>query len=492
MTENEEDVIWTKPKQSFKLKKFGARFRGSDSAPVTTTSVKRRDPFREDERENKKQRLCQDRSYNEETDSQTNKLETPVEITGVTNPPLDWSLKTKVRFISSVPLGWTHHLSTVEEASGVTGAVRCLNLSQGSHCLDTSLKAQFHSRCLYWQHPSLPVPLYPRYSQSQSKSVPSLPNDLQQALHSDWMSSLQSVYQLVKARQCPFFYLLGPNFSVLFRAAGVCGSQQISALLTPTTSGIRAALKREDIEFSLPLSKPDSTEAEDTVPETDTTTEFLESLGIEADSLPGLNNTTVKNGLSAGDNIDSRSESLVLVEGVECQSLLNYLLNAKLVTSGPGAAGLPPTLLAPVAFHGASLRSLRVRQGQLGSGNSGHWVEVYGPVLPNMVQEMTRLAANQTSNFSVRLSTLDETVGFSMFRPATESVAPSAFGSASLEDCGLSHHLLDIFTDPVSDDKERLVRNITFDNGGYNTNNEDIKKRFSPNVGCLVFVKKLS
>ena len=41
------------------------------------------------------------------------------------------------------------------------------------------------------------------------------------------------------------------------------------------------------------------------------------------------------------------------LQGVECQSLHNYLLNAKL-TQGPGA--LPPTILAPVAFDGATLR----------------------------------------------------------------------------------------------------------------------------------------
>ena len=42
----------------------------------------------------------------------------------------------------------------------------------------------------------------------------------------------------------------------MFRAAGVGGSQQILALLTPTSSGVRSALKREDVEYSLPLFAP--------------------------------------------------------------------------------------------------------------------------------------------------------------------------------------------------------------------------------------------
>ena len=79
-----------------------------------------------------------------------------------------------------------------------------------------------------------------------------LPEILQRVLQSDWMSSLQSAYQLVKARQCPYFYLLAPNFTVLFQAAGtemarvqnitfvagVAGTQELSALVVPSTSGL--------------------------------------------------------------------------------------------------------------------------------------------------------------------------------------------------------------------------------------------------------------
>ena len=247
-------------------------------------------------------------------------------------------------------MGWTHHLSTVEEASGVTGGVRCV-------CLDTSPKSQFHSQCLYWQHPSLPVPLYPRYSVSSSSGPSlSLSQEMQRALQADWMISFQSVYMLVKARQCPYFYLLAPNFTVVFRAAGIGGSQEMSALLAPSTTGVRAALRREEVDFSLPLFRQKEEDV-DATPECDTTSDFLESLGIEADSLPGLSNHAPKNRLAAGagssQNIDGKFESLVLVSGVECHSLMSYLLNAKLVV---GKDQLPPTLIAPVAYHGASLR----------------------------------------------------------------------------------------------------------------------------------------
>lgn len=59
--------------------------------------------------------------------------------------------------------------------------------------------------------------------------------------------------------------------------------------------------------------------------------------------------------------VDRRPESLVLVEDTEAHVLFNWLLNCKscLATTGP-LAGVPPTLLSPVAFHGASLRALKV------------------------------------------------------------------------------------------------------------------------------------
>ena len=258
--------------------------------------------------------------------------------------------------------------------------------------------------------------------------------------------------------------------------SGVAGTQELSALVAPSTSGLRSALKREDVEFSLPLFKPRQEEDEDAgVPETDSTTEFLESLGIEADSLPGLANATPKNRLQAGHgsgkNIDGRPESLLLVEGVECQSLLNYLLNAKL-TLGQGVSALPPTLLAPVAFQGAVLRNLQLRQTAVTShGITQHAMELTGPMLPSNIQSLVRLATIQNPEFSVTMQTAEETVAFSQVgRGEPEKVAPSAFASASLGDCGLSPELLASFTAPPPLG-EPIVRDLTWLNSeGFTVN----------------------
>lgn len=52
-----------------------------------------------------------------------------------------------------------------------------------------------------------------------------------------------------KAMQTPRVHLgpmlLSPQFTVLFRAAGLAGSGSISALISPTTRGLREAMKAE-------------------------------------------------------------------------------------------------------------------------------------------------------------------------------------------------------------------------------------------------------
>lgn len=59
--------------------------------------------------------------------------------------------------------------------------------------------------------------------------------------------------------------------------------------------------------------------------------------------------------------LDHRPESVVLVKGTNTFTLLNFLMNCKsLVASAGPQAGIPPTLLSPVAFRGATMQTLKV------------------------------------------------------------------------------------------------------------------------------------
>lgn len=79
------------------------------------------------------------------------RLDSPEEISNLTIPkgekyiPIDWTLKTKMRFMSPKPFPWNGKLKTSEEASGTTGFVRCLNIGEKETTLDTSPNARFVS-----------------------------------------------------------------------------------------------------------------------------------------------------------------------------------------------------------------------------------------------------------------------------------------------------------------------------------------------------------
>jgi len=394
----------------------------------------------------------------------------------LTELPVDWSLKNRLSFVSKTPWKWGEHLSSVQVASSVTSSVRCLDISKGKHCLDTSATTQFYSNTYYWQFPTLPgVALFPRYKQSRLEKI-ALSSELHRASSSEWINSLQSIYQLVKAGQCPYFYVCSQLFTCLFRAAGIAGSQQMLALMTPTTSGIRAALTRTEVEFTMPLRRNvkddknlevnDEEEVHDDCSEVvagrGDGVDILESLGIEADSLQGFatNAATKKSSVQNTVVLDGRSDSLVFIEGVECQSLLNYLLNAKL-SQGPNE--LPPTILAPVAFPGATLKSLKVREHTVG-GKAGipksYQIDVTGPILPETLQKLSLLSANYSKDFIVKTRTQEDTFSFTAFTLPEEISAQAAFASANLNDCGLSDKMLHKLSKVQKSTHEKVIREI--------------------------------
>jgi hypothetical protein len=234
-----------------------------------------------------------------------------VKAKGQTEIPVDWALKSKIRLWSVQPFSWSQKLKIGEEASGTTGFVRCLDKSCLTN-LDTSPNSKFHQCCLYWQQPSLPwLKLFPRMTGKVSDSDSSIVTNptVKSSLQEAWKDSLRSLFQLIRTKQCPYFYVCSNNFTVLFRAAGICGESDVHALITPTTRGFRHMLKQEEIEFSMPLKKKrtsdqgyetlDSTtgdliEANAEDEEESPDEQWLKSMGINAEDIKQINYTQVR------------------------------------------------------------------------------------------------------------------------------------------------------------------------------------------------------
>ncbi|XP_014676798.1 PREDICTED: protein downstream neighbor of son homolog [Priapulus caudatus] len=236
--------------------------------------------------------------------------------------------------------------------------------------------------------------------------------------------SLRSLMLLLRARHCPYFYVCAATFTALFRAAAT-GGATYEAVLTPTTSGFREALRKGGVNFTMPLNKSasgwESVKKNSTSERSpslitqegataDQVAESKEELQKEAscnnddlDSHPydmdldAIELTTGKLKVQGGKSrkVDLYPESTVKVEGRDCQALYNYLLNSKSCVSNAGhQAGLPPTLLAPVAFHGATLDTLKVQHGSVRqAGGALYTLQLTGALLPSAVNGLCRLVA---------------------------------------------------------------------------------------------------
>ncbi|XP_035943385.1 protein downstream neighbor of Son [Halichoerus grypus] len=389
-----------------------------------------------------------------------------------TELPADWSIKTRLLFTSSQPFTWADHLKAQEEAHGVIQHCRATEVTLPQSIQDpklsTELRCAFQQSLIYWLQPAFPwLPLFPRIGADRKMSGKISPwsNDetLQHILMSDWSVSFTSLYNLLKTKLCPYFYVCTYQFTILFRAAGLAGNDVITALISPTTRGIREAMKNEGIEFSLPLIKENGHgkkkasgtslgQGEEQVisdEDEDESFSWLEEMGVQ-DKIKKPDILSIKLRKEKHEvQMDHRPESVVLVKGMNTLTLLNFLINSKslIASSGP-QAGLPPTLLSPVAFRGATMQMLKARsvnvKTQAVSGYKDQFsLEITGPVMPHSLHSVTMLLrSSQKGSFSAGLYTHEPTAVFNTCLPVNK-VLDKETVHEELANCGLHPKTLD-------------------------------------------------
>ncbi|XP_065276705.1 protein downstream neighbor of Son [Emys orbicularis] len=415
----------------------------------------------------------------------TNDLHLPVSIPDVSSSPstefpADWSIKTRLLFTSSQPFTWAEHLKAQEEAQGFAQHCRATSINFPQSIqepkLSTELRCAFQQSLIYWLHPSLPwLQLFPRIGADRKiagkTSLWSHDETLQQVLMSEWSVSFTSLYNLLKAKLCPYFYVCTYQFTVLFRAAGLAGSDVITAVISPTTRGLREAMRHEGIEFSLPLveetrsktqkNSETNLDTEVNSPETGKNTEDGEEQGVSDDeSFSWLEEMGVQDKIKKPDaisiklrkeknevQVDHKPESVALVKGTNTFMLLNFLINCKSLVAAAGPqAGLPPTLLSPVAFRGATMQTLKARSINVKTPVHSRYndifsLEIMGPVMPHCLHTLTMLLKSaQRGAFSAVLYTHEPTA---VFNTNTERILNKETMWKDLTKCGLHLKTLD-------------------------------------------------
>ncbi|XP_066477818.1 protein downstream neighbor of Son [Tiliqua scincoides] len=401
--------------------------------------------------------------------------------------PADWSIKTRLLFTSSQSFAWTDHLKAHEESQGYVQHCRATSINFPPAIqepkLSTELRCAFQQSLVYWLHPFLPwLQLFPRIGTDRKMAGKYSPwahdEALQQVLMSEWSLSFTSLYSLVRAKLCPYFYVCTYQFTVLFRAAGLAGSDVITALISPTTRGLREAMKNEGIEFYLPFQDvrtkkrnaeashlqtghTNDSESEDKDPEheeeqgmsdgdEDEGFSWLEEMGVE-DKIKKPDSISIKLFKERKEvQMDHKPESIVLVEGTNTFTLLNFLINCKsLVASAGPQAGIPPTLLSPVAFRGATMQTLKARSINVKTQVNSHYkdmfsLEIVGPVLPHCLHSLSMLLKSaQRGSFSAVCYTHEPTA---VFNADKKQSIKKEFLNKDLSKCGLHPCTLDQLT----------------------------------------------
>ncbi|XP_027271399.1 protein downstream neighbor of Son isoform X1 [Cricetulus griseus] len=379
--------------------------------------------------------------------------------------PADWSIKTRLLVTSHQPFSWADHLKAQEEARGLVQHCRAAEVTLPQSVQDpklsTELRCAFQQTLVYWLHPAFSwLPLFPRIGADRKMAGKTSPwstdETLQHTLMSDWSVSFTSLYNLLKTKLCPFFYVCTYQFTVLFRAAGLAGSEVITALISPTTRGLREAMKNEGIEFSLPLLEESGhkrkvreatleCEEEQAVSDEDEEESFswLEEIGVQDQiKKPDMNSIKLLREKHEGQ-MDHRPESVVLVKGLNTFTLLNFLMNCKSLVATSGAqAGLPPTLLSPVAFRGASMqmlkaRSMNVKTHALSGYRDQFSLEITGPIMPHALHSVTTLLrSSQRGSFSAGLYAHEPTAVFNVCLPLDRDLHRKV-AHKDLANCGL-------------------------------------------------------
>lgn len=157
------------------------------------------------------------------------------------------------------------------------------------------------------------------------------------------------------------------------------------------------------------------------------------------------------------------------MRGSDTLLLLNFLINNKISLATTGAmAFVPPTLLSPVAFQGATLQQLQLKQtSSTYNGETIFSLDISGPILPSAVKGLSEFfRETQGGNFKSNLITHEPTALFSLATAKAKTGARmfSVFATESLKDCGLKSELVNEFCSKDCQSSESLSEVLLNDN----------------------------
>lgn len=260
--------------------------------------------------------------------------------------PLDFTLKTTMRVVSSSSVNWFHRLIARGSCSGV--AQFCQKMSCSSGFTSTNQVGD-NLRVLHsWVYPqsSLPPSLVAALTISSTEQVQM---DFLSKRQSTWEDAFRSLYYMLRKGACDIFYVCTAQFVVMFIGHGDSkeSKRSCNAYISQSTRSLRSLLKEHDIQFSMPLCHSKV--------EQHTTEDLVELSEIEKRNLG-----QIRRHRSMSD-VDNSPQSLLAFSGNQnVHGLFDFLLNYRFFLTSLTSADVP-VLYSPVPFQNAALSSPEVR-----------------------------------------------------------------------------------------------------------------------------------
>ncbi|CAN6467981.1 unnamed protein product [Victoria cruziana] len=270
--------------------------------------------------------------------------------------PLDLTLKSGMRLVSSSPVNWCHRLA-------VDGGGKVKLSADTPKVIGSSprIEALYPEALCSWLYPqsSLPSSIVSLMAISSARGGLAEMEFLSKR-QLDWEDSFRSLYYMLRRNMCSIFYVYTSQFVAMFIGGDILEKQKVScnAYLSRSTRGLRALLKENDVRFTMPLC---SSEVENP------TTEDLHELSEFEKRNPGQ--TSHRDHMY---DIDNRSGSLLAFLGSEnVHGLYDILLNYRSFLGSLTSTDVP-VLYSPVPFLNASSHFPQVKCKQVKRADTIH------------------------------------------------------------------------------------------------------------------------
>lgn len=264
--------------------------------------------------------------------------------------PLDLTMKTNIRVVSSSSINWFHRLINCGTSNVVArSSVKCFT-RQKMTCLSevTSVSQAINPTSLHsWMYPQSPLPPSVISALTLSASAGGELDFLSERQLA-WQDSFRSLYYMLRKNACSIFYVCTAQFVIMFTSSYSEENKCVcNAYISQSTRGLRSLLKEHDVSYSMPLCHSKLEEL--------STEELVELSEIEKQNLGQTRRR------SAMSDVDNRPDSLLAFAGNKnVHSLYDFLLNYRyFLTSLTGVD--VPVLYSPIPFENAALTAPEVR-----------------------------------------------------------------------------------------------------------------------------------